>query len=285
MALPSFTLPAQILAKVRDATHKMARELNVVGLMNVQYAIKDDKVYVLEVNPRASRTIPFVSKAIGVPLAKLATKVMLGKKLKELGFTKEIIPKHVSVKESVFPFNRFPGVDIILGPEMKSTGEVMGIGKDFGQAYIKSQIAAGQNLPKKGNVFISVRDKDKQAIVLIAKKLKSLGFSIYATSGTAAALEKNNISIKVLPKIAEGRPNVLDLMKDGEIQMVINTPTGRIPRQDEVKIRSQVISCNIPYTTTISGAQATVNGIEATAKKDLEVQSLQQYHKQAKKKD
>ncbi len=247
--------------------------------MNVQYAIKDEKVYVLEVNPRASRTIPFVSKAIGVPLAKLATKAMLGKKLKDLKFAEEIIPKHVSVKESVFPFNRFPGVDIILGPEMKSTGEVMGIDNDFGQAYLKSQLAAGQNLPKKGNVFISVRDKDKKEAVSIAKKLQDLGFHIFATPGTAVVLEKNNIKVALLPKIAEGRPNVLDLMKDGKIQLVINTPTGRIPRQDEVKIRSQVILCNIPYTTTISGAQATVSGIEALIKKELNIKSLQEYHK------
>jgi carbamoyl-phosphate synthase large subunit len=283
MALPSYTLSADILNQIRESTYKMAKELNVVGLMNVQYAVKDNRVYVLEVNPRASRTIPFVSKVIGAPLAKLATKVMLGEKLKDLGFTKEIIPEHVAVKESVFPFNRFPGVDIILGPEMKSTGEVMGIDKDFSHAYIKSQIAAGQNLPKKGNVFISVRDRDKRAVVFIAKKLQDLGFHIYATSGTASALEKNNISVKVLTKIAEGRPNVLDLMKDGKIQLVINTPSGRIPRQDEIKIRSQVILYNIPYTTTISGAQATVNGIEALLKKELEVKSLQKYHRQIQK--
>jgi carbamoyl-phosphate synthase large subunit len=279
MSLPTFSLSPDILNKIRQATYKMAQELNTVGLMNVQYAVKDDSVYVLEVNPRASRTVPFVSKAIGIPLAKLATKVMLGKKLKDLGFTQEVIPKHVAVKESVFPFNRFPGVDVILGPEMKSTGEVMGIDSDFGRAYIKSQLAAGQNLPKKGNVFISVRDKDKRAIVFIAKKLQDLSFHIYATSGTAAALEKNNIKVSVLPKIAEGRPNILDLMKDGKIQLVINTPSGRIPRQDEVKIRSQVILYNIPYTTTISGAQATVNGMEALIKKDLGVKSLQEYHR------
>ena len=282
MALPSFTLSEDILNKIREATYKMARELHVVGLMNVQYAVKDDKAYVLEVNPRASRTIPFVSKVIGVPLAKLATKIMLGAKLKDLGFTKEIIPKHVAVKESVFPFNRFPGVDVILGPEMKSTGEVMGIDADFGRAYIKSQIAAGQNVPRKGNVFISVRDKDKRAVVFIAKKLRDLGFHIYATAGTATALEKNDIKVLVLPKIAEGRPNILDLMKDSKIQLVINTPSGRIPWQDEVKIRSQVILYNIPYTTTISGAQATVNGIEALVKKDLAVKSLQEYHKKLK---
>jgi len=285
MALPTYTLSQDILTTIRQASYKMAAELNVVGLMNVQYAVKEEKVYVLEVNPRASRTIPFVSKAIGVPLAKLATKIMLGKKLKGLGFTQEIIPKHVSVKESVFPFNRFPGVDVILGPEMKSTGEVMGIDKDFGQAYIKSQIAAGQNLPKKGNVFISVRDKDKRAVVFIAKKLQDLGFHIFATAGTAQALAKNSIKVLVLPKIAEGRPNILDLMKDGKIQLVINTPSGRIPRQDEVKIRSQVILYNIPYTTTISGAQATVNGMEAILKRDLEVKSLQEYHRRIKSKN
>ena len=283
MALPTYTLSEDILNKVREASYKMAKELNVLGLINVQYAIKDEKVYVLEVNPRASRTVPFVSKVIGVPLAKLATKIMLGEKLKGLKFTQEIIPKHVAVKESVFPFNRFPGVDIILGPEMKSTGEVMGIDRNFGLAYIKSQLAAGQNLPSKGNVLISVRDKDKRAIVFVAKKLEDLGFHIYATSGTAAALETNGIRVKILPKIAEGRPNVLDLMKDGKIQLVINTPTGRIPRQDEVKIRSQVILYGIPYTTTISGAQATVNGMEALLKKGLGVKSLQDYHKEQMK--
>ncbi len=281
MSLPTYSLSADILSKIRHATYKMAKELNIVGLMNVQYAVKDDKVYVLEVNPRASRTVPLVSKVIGVPLAKLATKIMLGAKLKDLGFTQEIIPKHVAVKESVFPFSRFPGVDVILGPEMKSTGEVMGIDRDFGQAYIKSQIAAGQNLPKKGNVFISVRDRDKRAVVFIAKKLEDLGFHIYATSGTAQGLKKSNIKVAILPKIAEGRPNVLDLMKDGKIQLVINTPSGRIPREDEIKIRSQVVLYSIPYTTTISGAQATVNGIEALVKKELEVKSLQEYHKKA----
>jgi len=283
MALPPFTLSKDILTKIREATYKMAEELKVAGLMNVQYAIKDDKVYVLEVNPRASRTVPFVSKAIGIPLAKLATKVMLGKTLKELGFTREIIPGYFSVKESVFPFNRFPGVDVILGPEMKSTGEVMGIDVDFGRAYIKSQIAAGQNFPKKGNVFISVRDKDKRAMVFIAKKLHDLGFHIYATTGTASALEKNGLPVRVVPKLSEGKSNVLDLMKEGKIQLVINTPSGRIPRQDEVKIRSRVILYNIPYTTTISGAQATVNGMEALLKKELEVRSLQEYQKTNRK--
>jgi carbamoyl-phosphate synthase large subunit len=278
MVLPSFTLSEDILSRIREASCRMAKELNVVGLMNVQYAVKDEKVYVLEVNPRASRTVPFVSKAIGVPLAKLATKVMMGVRLRELEFTKEVIPKHISVKESVFPFNRFPGVDVILGPEMKSTGEVMGIDKDFGAAFIKSQLAAGQNLPKKGNVFISVRDKDKRSIVFVAKKLKDLGFHIFSTSGTAAALQKSGLAVKVLPRLSEGRPNVLDLMKDGKIQLVINTPSGRIPRQDELKIRSTVVQYNIPYTTTVSGAQATVNGLETLINKKLTVKALQEYH-------
>jgi len=278
MVLPTQTLSKAILDEIRQATYKMARELNIIGLMNVQYAVKDDKLYVLEVNPRASRTIPFVSKAIGVPLVKLATKAMLGKTLEELKFTREITPPYISIKESVFPFNRFPGVDVMLGPEMKSTGEVMGIDKDFGCAFIKSQLAAGQNLPKKGNVFISVRDKDKPGAVEIVKKLKKLGFHIYATTGTASILEASGVKVKVLPKIAQGRPNVLDLMKDGKLQMVINTPSGRIPREDEVKIRSQVILYNIPYTTTIAGAQATVSGIEALLKKGLKVKSLQEYH-------
>jgi len=281
MSLPTFSLAREILNQIRQATIHMAKELNVVGLMNVQYAVKDSKVYVLEVNPRASRTVPFVSKVIGVPLAKLATKVMLGKKLKELKFTQEIIPRHVAIKESVFPFNRFPGVDIILGPEMKSTGEVMGIDKDFGRAYIKSQLAAGQKLPKKGNVFISVNDRDKRNIVLIAKKLKDLGFKIYASSGTAAALSNSNIPAKVLPKISEGNPNVLDLMKENKLQLVINTTSGRTPRLDEVRIRSQVILHGIPYTTTMFGAIATVSGIEVLLKKKLKVKSLQEYYARA----
>lgn len=284
MSLPTFSLSGEILEKIRGATYKMAKELKVLGLMNVQYAIKDEKVYVIEVNPRASRTVPFVSKAIGWPLAKMATKIMLGKKLTDMNFTREIIPEYVCVKESVFPFNRFSGVDIILGPEMKSTGEVMGIDRDFGSAFIKSQLAAGQNLPVKGNVFISVRDKDKHSILPVVKKLHSMKFDIFATSGTAEALQKNGIPVKILPKIAEGRPNILDLMKDGKIQLVINTPSGRIPRQDEVKIRSFVILYGIAYTTTVSGAVATISGIEALIKKGIEVKPLQEYHKRPKAK-
>jgi carbamoyl-phosphate synthase large subunit len=282
MVLPPHTLSDEIIEKIRKYSIAMARELNVVGLMNAQFAVKEDVVYVLEVNPRASRTIPFVSKAIGVPLAKLAAKVMTGMKLKDLGFTQEIIPEQVSVKESVFPFNRFPGVDIILGPEMKSTGEVMGIDVDFGRAFIKSQIAAGQNLPLSGNVFISVKNKDKRQITFIAKRLVDLGFNLISTQGTAKALKSNGIAVKEIHKIQEGRPNILDLIKNREIHLIVNTPSGKVPRVDEVKIRSLAVQYGVPCITTISGAQASVNGIEAMLKKELEVKALQDYHKIAK---
>lgn len=279
MVLPPYSLSETMINRIRQATVAMAAELNVIGLMNVQYAIRGDKIYVLEVNPRASRTIPFISKAIGVPLAKLAAKVMAGLKLQDLGFTSEIIPDYLSVKESVFPFNRFPGVDIILGPEMKSTGEVMGIDTDFGRAYMKSQLAAGQNLPLEGNVFVSVRDKDKRAIIFIVKRLIDFGFGIMATDGTAKALKKNGIEVEKINKVFEGRPNILDYIKDAKISLIINTPSGRIPREDEVKIRSTAIMHGVPCITTISGAQASVNGIEVLLKKDLDVKPLQAYHK------
>ncbi|MDD5067655.1 MAG: carbamoyl-phosphate synthase large subunit, partial [bacterium] len=239
--MPPPTLRDEILDRIRDCTKKLAGELKVIGLLNIQFAIKNNVVYVLEVNPRASRTVPFVSKATGVPLAKIASQIMVGKKLKQLGITGEKEITHVAVKESVLPFSRFSGVDIILGPEMKSTGEVMGIDDEFSGAYIKSQVAAGQNLPVKGNVFISVCDRDKKTILPAAKKFRALGFNLYATPGTAAALERGGIAVTALAKIAQGRPNCLDLMKDGLIQLVVNTPSGRIPRQDEVLIRSQVI--------------------------------------------
>ena len=284
MVLPTHTLGKDIIETVKKNTYAMAKELNVKGLMNIQYAVKNNIVYILEVNPRASRTVPFVSKAIGVPLAKLATKIMLGKTLKELGFTKEKTIDYVTVKESVFPFIRFPGVDAILGPEMKSTGEVMGIDTTFGSAYAKSQIAAGQKLPTKGNVFISVRNQDKRNIIFIAKKLADLGFKIVATSGTAEALKSNDIDVQILPKLHEGRPNALDLLKDGKISLVINTPSGRTTKEDEMKIRSLAILYNIPLITTISGAQASVNGIENLVKKPkMSVKSLQEYHKSIKK--
>ena len=284
MVLPPHTLGKDILEVIKKNTYAMAKELNVKGLMNIQYAVKNNIVYVLEVNPRASRTVPFVSKAIGVPLAKLATKIMLGKSLKELGFTKEKTISYVAVKESVFPFIRFPGVDAILGPEMKSTGEVMGIDTTFGSAYVKSQIAAGQKLPVKGNVFISVRNQDKRNIIFVAKKLADLGFKIMATSGTAEALKNNDIDVQYLPKLHEGRPNIIDLIKDGKVALLINTPSGKATKEDELKIRSHAILYNVPLITTVSGAQASVNGIENLIKKpNMSVMPLQEYHKKVKR--
>ena len=283
MVLPPHTLGKDIIETIRKNTYAMAKELNVKGLMNIQYAVKNNIVYILEVNPRASRTIPFVSKAIGVQLAKLATKIMLGRTLKELGFTKEKKIGYVAVKESVFPFVRFPGVDVILGPEMKSTGEVMGIDSTFGSAYAKSQIAAGQNLPVKGNVFISVKNQDKRNVIFVAKMLADLGFKIMATSGTADALRSSDIDVEVLPKLHEGRPNIIDLIKDGKVALIINTPAGKTTKEDEVKIRSHAILYNVPLVTTISGAQATVNGIENLIKRPkITVTSLQEYHKKIK---
>jgi len=256
----------------------MARELKVVGLMNVQYAVKDGKVFVLEVNPRASRTVPFVSKAIGVPLAKLAAKVMAGKTLKELGFTKEVWPKYWAVKESVFPFNRFHGQDILLSPEMRSTGEVMGLDADLGIAYAKSQMAANSSLPAGGKVFISVSDAHKRQIAAIARQFAGLGFELTATGGTAAVLEKAGLPVQRVMKLLEGRPNVIDLLKNKEIQLVINTPSGAVPREDEIKIRTTAIYTGTPIITTLSGAKAAALGIAALKKSGYGVKTLQEYH-------
>ena len=276
--LPPYTLSDDLIEVIKENTYALARELGVKGLMNVQYAIRNDVVYVLEVNPRASRTIPFVSKATGVPLAKLAARVMVGRTLKELGFTREVQVSHVAVKESVFPFNRFPGVDTVLGPEMKSTGEVMGIDHAFGIAFAKAQLAAGQLLPKKGKVFISVKNRDKRAIIFIAKKLSDFGFQIVATRGTAKALSQNGIPVKGVHKVHEGRPNIVDLIKNHEIDLIINTPTGHRPKRDQVSIRAVAVAHNIPLITTISGAAASVNGIEALLQEEIHVKSLQEYH-------
>src|SRR6201998_3726315 len=281
MVLPPHTLSQKVIEIIREYTHAMARELKVIGLMNVQYAVKGDKVYVLEVNPRASRTVPFVSKAIGVPLAKLAAKVMAGKTLAELGFTKEIIPQHFSVKEAVFPFIRFPGIDIILGPAMKATGEVMGIADDLGVAYGKSQMAAQPPLPEKGNLFVSVKDNDKSEIVPLAKELVELGFRIYATAGTPLAIEKAGIPVRHLFKISEGRPNVLDLMKNEDIDLIVNTPSGKTPRKDEIRIRSLAVANRIPILTTISAVEASIRAIRGIKTKGINVRSLQEYHADA----
>jgi carbamoyl-phosphate synthase large subunit len=276
--VPTFSLSAAVLDEITRATKAMARELNVRGLMNVQFAVKDEQVYVLEVNPRASRTVPFVSKAIGVPLAKLAAKVMTGMSLGELGFTHEIVPTHYSVKEAVFPFLRFEGVSISLGPEMKSTGEVMGIDADLGIAYAKSQLASAWPLPRAGNVFISVKDIDKPSVTEVARAYAELGFGIVATSGTAAHLSAAGLPVTKVFKIAEGRPNVRDLIKNGLIQFIINTPSGKIPRQDEVRIRSAALAEKIPIITTIRAAWASAHGIRSLQKGPMTVKSLQEYH-------
>jgi carbamoyl-phosphate synthase large subunit len=277
-AIPPYSLSDDIVQVVKQNTYSLARELRVIGLMNVQYAVRDGTVYVLEVNPRASRTVPFISKATGVPLAKLAAKVMAGKSLQKLGFTRDVEISHIAVKESVFPFVRFIGVDPVLGPEMKSTGEVMGIDTDFGLAFAKSQISAGQALSLEGTVFISVKHKDKRSIVFIAKKLVDLGFKLVATQGTASVLRKNGIPVRPVLKVYEGRPNVVDLIRNNEIDMIINTPTGKRPKTDQLSIRSVAVMHNIPCITTISGAQAAVNGIESMLKGEISVKSLQEYH-------
>ncbi|HET9419259.1 MAG TPA: carbamoyl-phosphate synthase large subunit [Chthoniobacterales bacterium] len=276
--IPTFSLSAKVLDELSTATKAMADELNVRGLMNVQFAVKGEDVYVLEVNPRASRTIPFVSKAIGVPLAKLAAKVMAGKTLRELGFTREVVPKHFSVKEAVFPFLRYEGKDISLGPEMKSTGEVMGVDVDLGLAYAKSQMAAPPPLPTGGNVFISVKDSDKHAVIPVAREFVELGFRIIATSGTADALSRAKLCVTKVFKIQEGRPNVLDQIKNGDISFIINTPSGKIPRQHEIEIRNAALGAKIPIMTTVRAAQASANGIRSLQRSKLRVCSLQEYH-------
>jgi carbamoyl-phosphate synthase large subunit len=278
MVLPPHTLSKQVIETIRDYTHAMARELKVIGLMNVQYAVKDEKVYVLEVNPRASRTVPFTSKAIAVPLAKLAAKVMAGRKLTELGFTKEIWTDYWAVKESVFPFNRFHGQDILLSPEMRSTGEVMGIDPDLGIAYAKSQMAANSPLPLSGRVFISVSDLHKSDVAEVAKQFVDLGFELVATGGTADVIEKAGLKVQRIHKLQEGRPNAIDLLKNKEIQLVINTPSGATPRADEVKIRTTAVYTGTPIMTTLSGARAAALGIAALKKSGYAVRTVQEYH-------
>jgi carbamoyl-phosphate synthase large subunit len=278
MVLPPHSLSEKVIATIREYTHAMARELKVIGLMNVQYAVKGDTVYVLEVNPRASRTVPFVSKSIGVPLAKLAAKVMAGKTLKELGFTEEIWPKYWAVKESVFPFNRFHGQDILLSPEMRSTGEVMGLDIDLGTAYAKSQMAAGASLPLSGRVFISVSDAHKGQAVEVCREFAELGFELVATDGTANVLEKAGLKVQRIFKLQEGRPTAIDLLKNKEIQLVINTPSGQVPRADEVKIRTTAVYTGTPIMTTLSGAKAAALGIAALKKAGYGVKTVQEYH-------
>jgi carbamoyl-phosphate synthase large subunit len=255
----------------------MALELNVKGLMNVQYAIKDGDVYILEVNPRASRTSPFVSKATGRPLAKIAARIMAGKTLKELGVSGDIVPKHISVKESVFPFVKFPGVDTLLGPEMKSTGEVMGIGDSFADAFAKAQLGANVKLPLSGNVFISVRDADKKHVVTAAEKLYKNGFGILATGGTASFLIEKGIPVTRVNKVLEGRPHIVDAIKNGEVNLVFNTTQGPQAVADSFSIRRESLMHNIAYYTTVAGARAVADSIIALKEHDLGVKALQDY--------
>src|SRR2546430_1969644 len=278
MVLPPHTPSPEVLSLILEYTRAMARELKIIGLMNVQYAVKGDTVYVLEVNPRASRTVPFVSKAIGVPLAKLAAKVMASKTLKKLGFVEEIWPRYWAVKESVFPFNRFHGQDILLSPEMRSTGEVIGLDADLGIAYAKSQMAANAPLPLCGRVFISVSDAHKKDAVAVARQFAELGFEIISTTGTATVLDKAGLKVQRIFKLAEGRPNALDLLKNREIHLVINTPSGQVPRADEVKIRTTAVYTNTPIMTALSGARAAALGIAALKKSGYAVKTLQEYH-------
>jgi len=277
--LPPHSLPSSIVASIEEQTRQIALELGVVGLMNVQFAVQDDRVYVLEVNPRASRTVPFVSKATGRPLAKIAAKLMAGKTLKDLGVGDVTPPSHVSVKESVFPFSKFPGVDTILGPEMRSTGEVMGIAGSFGPAFGKAQLASGLRLPRDGRAFISVKDDDKPAACVVARSLRALGFSIVATAGTAKALERAEIPAEVLKKVAEGSPHVVDAIRNNTISLVVNTTQGAKEVRDSYSLRRHTLLANIPYFTTMSAALAVVQALEAEREQtDPGVRSLQEWH-------
>jgi carbamoyl-phosphate synthase large subunit len=278
-ALPPYSLGDDQIERIQAQARALAAELGVIGLLNIQFAIKNEQVFVLEVNPRASRTVPFVSKAIGVPLAKLATRVMLGATLQSLGFGEEREVSHIAVKEAVFPFIKFPGVDTILGPEMKSTGEVMGIDYDFRKAYVKSQLSAGSPLPTSGKVFLSVKNRDKRAVLQIAKRLAEMGFSLVATVGTAKLLQRQGMTVEVVHKVNENyRPNIVDLMKRGEIALVFNTPEDGRARRDSYLIRRTAVTQNIPYYTTVDGAQAAIGGIEALLKGEISVKPLQEYY-------
>jgi carbamoyl-phosphate synthase large subunit len=277
--IPAFSISDEIKVKIDNAAKELARELEVRGLMNIQFAVKDEELYVIEVNPRASRTVPFVSKATGVSLAKLAAKIMVGEKLVDMGYTETIHPTHFSVKEAVFPWNRFPGIDIVLGPEMKSTGEVMGIDMDWGMAYAKSQMAAFNPLPKEGTVFLSVADRDKERAVAVARDLHELGFKIVSTGGTLTKLAEAGIPAERVYKVLEqARPNIIDMMKNNEIDFLINTPATHESRADEILIRSTAIAQKISYATNMAAADATVKAMRSLKENELTVQSIQEYH-------
>ncbi|MEM7199288.1 MAG: carbamoyl-phosphate synthase large subunit [Planctomycetota bacterium] len=277
-SLPPYTLSEALVAEIRTSTERLAQRLKVIGLMNVQYAVKGSQVYLIEANPRASRTAPFVSKAIGVPLAKYAALAMFGVKLAELGFTAPIVPEHFSVKAPVFPFNKFPGVDTLLGPEMRSTGEVMGVDANFGAAFAKAELGAGIDLPSKGAVFVSVRDEDKRLILSLVSRLHHLGFEILATSGTARALTNSGIPAQRVLKVHEGRPHVVDMIKNRQVVLIINTPSGQMERSDDVLIRSNAVSFKVPCITTLAAASATIQAIEWIQRQPLDARPLQSYH-------
>ncbi|MFZ4675836.1 MAG: carbamoyl-phosphate synthase large subunit [Nodosilinea sp.] len=276
-SLPTMTLPPAALATIRDWTVKLAKRLKVLGLMNIQFAVKGDQVYIIEANPRASRTVPFVSKAIGHPLAKLAVRVMSGKTLAELGFTEEVIPKHIAVKEAVLPFDKFAGTDALLGPEMRSTGEVMGIDVDFGKAFAKAALGANQRLPLSGTVFISMNDRDKAAVIPVAKQMATMGLKLIATAGTRAALLDQGLTVDLVLKVHEGRPNIEDAIKNNEIQLIINTPAGSTALEDDRSIRRTALAYKVPIITTIAGAKATAAAIQSLQQHPLQVKSLQEY--------
>ncbi|HEX3204060.1 MAG TPA: carbamoyl-phosphate synthase large subunit, partial [Nitrospiraceae bacterium] len=277
-SLPPYSLDQSVVEEIRRQMTALALELGVVGLMNAQFAVKDHNVYVLEVNPRGSRTVPFVSKAIGVPLAKLAMKTMVGRTLDELGFIDAPHPVHLSVKEAVFPFNKFPGVDVLLGPEMKSTGEVMGIDTDFGWSFAKSQAGAGAILPRGGTAFISVKESDRPAALEVARHLHRLGFSVWGTSGTAGYLREHGVDAKSVLKVTEGRPHIVDHIKNGEVALVVNTVGTAASHADSLSIRREALNRGLAYYTTMRGARAAAMGIEAILKKELTIRSLQEHH-------
>jgi carbamoyl-phosphate synthase large subunit len=279
-SLPPYSLPPKIIGEIDRQTEALARALNVVGLMNVQYAVKDGEVYVLEVNPRASRTVPFVAKATGQPIAKHAARLMVGEKLTDIAIRKSR-GKHVAVKEAVFPFARFPGVDVVLGPEMRSTGEVMGLDSNFGRAFAKSQLGSGGKVPVDGVVFVSVKDQDKPAMVKPVKRLIDLGFKVVATGGTADFLRRHGIEAQRVNKVLEGRPHIVDLMKDGKVQLVFNTVDGAVALTDSFTLRRTALMHRIAYYTTVAGAKASVEGIAALRAGALDVAPLQSYFKTA----
>lgn len=279
-AIPTLSLGEETLATIREWSKQLAQQLNVIGLMNLQFAVQGEQVYILEANPRASRTVPFVSKAIGLPLAQVAARLMSGQTLADLGIKEERIPKHISVKEAVLPFAKFPGTDTILGPEMRSTGEAMGIDTDFGKAFAKSQFSAHQDLPQSGSVFVSMTDRDKQAVIPIVRDLIDLGFKLVATAGTQKVLEAEGFEVAPVLKLHEGRPNVLDLIKNRQVQLILNTPSGSDAHADGRLIRRSALAYKIPLITTIAGAKATAAALRSLQSETMDVKAIQDYHLQ-----